>query len=80
MRRSTTVKTTLKMRFLTKEDIDSYLSTDEWIGRAGAYSIQGRAICFFPFISGCFTNVIGLPLPKLINVLTAIGFFRNIND
>ena len=67
--RSATVKTTLKMRTMTSKDIDQYLSTDEWKGCAGGYSIQGRAVQFFPFISGCFTNIIGLPLPKLMNVL-----------
>ena len=70
--RSATVKTTLKMRTMTSQDIEQYLFTDEWKGCAGGYRIQGRATQFFPFISGCFTNIIGLPLPKLINVLDGI--------
>ena len=71
------VKTSLKMRLLTKEEINAYINSGEWLGCAGAYSIQGRAKCFFPFISGCYTNVIGLPIPKLINVLTGLGFYKN---
>ena len=67
--KSGTVKTTLKMKNLTKEEIEKYLSTKEWKGCAGGYSIQGNAMQFFPFISGCFSNVVGLPLPKLVNVL-----------
>ena len=70
------VKTTLRMRLLTSEEIKGYIATREWVGRAGAYSIQGRAKGFFPFISGCFSNVIGLPIPKLINVLTGLGFYE----
>ena len=59
------VKTVLKMRLLTEKEIKAYIASREWVGCAGAYSIQGRAKCFFPFISGCYSNVIGLPLPKL---------------
>ena len=70
------VKTVLKMRLLTEEEIRSYIESREWVGCAGAYSIQGRAKCFFPFISGCYSNVVGLPLPSLIGVLTAMGYYK----
>ena len=70
------VRTVLKMRLLTEDEIKAYLVSKEWVGCAGAYSIQGRAKCFFPFISGCYSNVIGLPLPRLINVLNTIGYFK----
>ena len=63
------VKTSLKMRLLTEEEIDAYISSREWVGCAGGYSIQGRAKCFFPFISGCHSNIVGLPLPSLMGVL-----------
>ena len=70
------VRTVLKMRLLNEDEIRSYIKSYEWIGCAGGYSIQGRAKCFFPFISGCYSNVIGLPLPSLINVLNARGYFE----
>ena len=70
------VKTVLKMRLLTEQEIRAYIDSREWVGCAGAYSIQGRAKCFFPFISGCYSNVVGLPLPSLMGVLSAIGFYR----
>ncbi len=73
---SNVVKTVLKMKLLTEEEISEYIASREWIGCAGAYSIQGRAKCFFPFISGCYSNVVGLPLPNLINVLNMIGYFK----
>ena len=70
------VKTVLKMRLLTEQEIRAYIDSREWVGCAGAYSIQGRAKCFFPFISGCYSNVVGLPLPSLMGVLSALGFYR----
>ena len=73
------VKTTLRMRLITENEIKAYIASSEWVGCAGAYSIQGRAKGFFPFISGCLSNVIGLPIPKLITVLTGLGFFQNKN-
>lgn len=69
------VRTVLKMRVLTENEIGAYIDSREWVGCAGAYSIQGRAKCFFPFISGCYSNVIGLPLPSLMNVLRGVGYF-----
>ena len=71
------VKTVLKMRSLTEQEIRAYIESREWVDCAGAYSIQGRAKSFFPFISGCYSNVVGLPIPSLIGVLSAIGFFKN---
>jgi septum formation protein len=70
------VKTVLKMKVLTDEEIVTYLDSREWVGCAGAYSIQGKAKCFFPFISGCYSNVVGLPLPKLTTVLNNMGYFE----
>ena len=62
------VRTVLKMRLLTEKEIMAYISSGEWVDCAGGYSIQGRAKCFFPFLSGCYSNVVGLPLPCLIGV------------
>ena len=70
------VKTVLKMKLLTNEEIRAYIESREWVGCAGAYSIQGRAKYFFPFISGCYSNIVGLPLPSLIGVLNAMGYFK----
>ena len=69
------VKTVLKMRLLTEKEIMAYIASGEWVGCAGGYSIQGRAKCFFPFLSGCYSNV-GLPLPSLIGVLKLWGFLK----
>jgi Nucleotide-binding protein implicated in inhibition of septum formation len=63
------------MKTLSDQEIDEYINGEEWLEKAGSYSIQGSALSFFPFISGCFSNVFGLPLPKLINVLSTMGFY-----
>ena len=68
------VKTILKMKRLSNKEIDQYLMTKEWIGKAGAYSIQGKAMSFFIFISGCHSNVVGMPIPKLVSVLKSMKF------
>ena len=74
------VKTTLKMRLISEKEIKTYIESREWVGCAGAYGIQGRAKSFFPLISGCLSNVVGLPLPKLYGVLKGMGFFQNKNE
>ncbi len=73
-------KTILKMKYLTDIEIDEYIRQNQWQGKAGGYSIQGEAVKFFPVIKGCFTNVIGLPLPKLDNTLKSIGCLKKISN
>ena len=68
------VKTVLKMKRLSEEEKKSYLLSDEWKGKAGGYSIQGAASYFFPFISGSYSNVVGLPLTETIGLLSGLGF------
>ena len=72
------VKTSLKMRLLSAKEINDYIACGEWVGSAGAYRIQGRAKTFIPFISGCFSNVVGLPIPKLVTVFKGRGFYRGV--
>ena len=56
------VETRVRFRRLSKEDMESYLASREWRGKAGGYAIQGIAGCFVQKISGSYTNVVGLPL------------------
>lgn len=63
----TWVETTLvTFRKLTIDEISAYLDTGEHIGKAGAYGIQGKAAAFVERIEGCYFNVVGLPLSKLV--------------
>lgn len=50
---------------LSDSDIDSYLATDEWKDKAGAYGIQGKAGLFVEKINGDYNNVVGLPCAEL---------------
>ena len=54
------------------KELDFYLRSEEWKGKAGGYGIQGRASMFIPFISGSYSNVVGLPLTETINLLTEL--------
>ncbi len=58
---------------LTVAEIDTYLATREWHGKAGGYAIQGRAEAFVRFLSGSHSGVIGLPLYETRNLLLTAG-------
>lgn len=78
--RSGKVKTGYEMtgvRFsnLTPEEIKYYIKTGETEGKAGAYAVQGLGAILVESISGCYTNVVGLPLMKLRKMLEEFGFF-----
>jgi septum formation protein len=62
---------------LTSEEISAYLSTDEPYDKAGAYAIQGRAARYIPRIEGCYFNVVGLPLARLVSSLRELGWSDN---
>src|SRR5437899_1634870 len=47
---------------LSEEELTAYLNSREWHGKAGGYAIQGRAAAFVPWLSGSYSNVVGLPL------------------
>jgi septum formation protein len=59
---------------LTEEDITRYLATGEPYDKAGGYAIQGHAGRFIPRIEGCYFNVVGLPLARLQQALTSLGW------
>jgi septum formation protein len=59
---------------LTEADIRSYLASGEWRGKAGGYAIQGRAAAHIRFVSGSYSNVVGLPLFETFNLLTGAGY------
>ena len=66
--------TEVQMRHLTEADIDVYVSSGEPLDKAGAYGIQGRGGRFIERISGCYYNVMGLPLARLSALLEEAGF------
>lgn len=54
--------TYVTMRGMTPEELDAYIASGEWIGKAGAYAIQETADRFVDSVEGSFSNVVGLPL------------------
>ncbi|MFD1797320.1 septum formation inhibitor Maf [Paracoccus aurantiacus] len=65
------VETVVRMRALSKGEIDDYLASGEWQGKAGGYAIQGRAGAFVDWMSGSFSAVVGLPLAETQVLLRA---------
>jgi septum formation protein len=61
--------TRVEFRHLTSDEIDAYLETGEWAGRAGSYAIQGRGARLVRRIEGDYLNVVGLPAALLLDVL-----------
>ena len=66
-------KTTVSFRALSDGEIDAYLDSGEYEGKAGAYAIQGRAGVFVERICGDYHNVMGLPICRLHSLLTEMG-------
>jgi len=67
------VITKVTFKRLDKQEIEEYLSTNEWKDKAGAYAIQGYAEKFIKRINGSYSNVVGLPLFETYNLLSSQG-------
>src|SRR5690606_13044178 len=59
---------------LSVAEIDAYLVSDEWRGKAGGYAIQGRAEALIRALQGSFSGVMGLPLFETRALLKAAGY------
>jgi septum formation protein len=66
--------TTVTFRPLSDADVQSYVASGEWEGRAGAYAIQGFGASLVERIEGDYLNVVGLPVALLIRLLTERGY------
>lgn len=71
---SRTVVTRVSFKRLSGQELDAYLASGEWDGKAGAYAIQGRAGVFVRSLEGSYSNVVGLPLHETANLLGGAGF------
>jgi septum formation protein len=68
------VETKVRFKRLSREDIDSYLASGEWRGKAGGYAIQGRAEAFVRMLTGSHSAVVGLPLYETVHLLEGAGY------
>jgi septum formation protein len=73
-RRQFVESTLVHFRPITGEELSAYLATEESFDKAGAYAIQGRAGRFIPRIEGCYFNVVGLPLSRVLTDLESLGW------
>ncbi len=64
----------VKMKRLSDGELNAYLASGEWQGKAGGYGIQGLAGAFIPWISGSFTGIMGLPVAETAALLGAVGY------
>lgn len=58
-------------------ELEAYLASGEWHGKAGGYAIQGRAAALIPWLSGSYSNVVGLPLFEVVQLLAGRGYRAN---
>ena len=74
--RTREVTTTVAFARLTAAQVADYVAGGEWEGKAGGYSLQGRAEMFVRFLSGSHSNVVGLPLFETAALLRGAGWLR----
>jgi septum formation protein len=70
------VTTVVAFKRLSRDEVDQYVASGEWRGKAGGYAIQGLAAAFVRQISGSCSNVVGLPLFETCALLEGIGYPR----
>jgi septum formation protein len=68
------VESQVSFKRLSEAEIGAYLRTGEWQGKAGGYAIQGRAAVLVRWISGSYSNVVGLPLFETTQLLAGRGY------
>src|SRR5438874_13501826 len=71
------VESQVSFKRLSEAEIGAYLRSGEWQGKAGGYAIQGRAAALIRWISGSYSNVVGLPLFETVQLLAGRGYRAN---
>jgi len=69
-----TVETAVIFKVLGRSEVDTYLESGEWHGKAGGYAIQGLAAAFVRAVHGSYTNVVGLPVFEVVSMLAGAGY------
>ncbi len=68
------VETRVRFKRLSREDVEAYIASGEWRGKAGGYAVQGIAGAFVVKIGGSYTNIVGLPLYETMLLLTGEAY------
>lgn len=67
------VRTVVKFKDLTRTEIDAYVSVGESMDKAGSYAVQGVGSYLVERMDGSYTNVVGLPLCQVVEMMEAMG-------
>ena len=67
-------ETKIRFKRLSRDDVETYIASEEWRGKAGGYAIQGRAAAFVRYIAGSHSAVVGLPIYETLHLLEGAGF------
>ena len=67
-------ETKVRFKRFSRDDIETYLASEEWRGKAGGYAIQGRAEAFVRYLAGSHSGVMGLPLHETLSLLIGAGY------
>jgi septum formation protein len=73
--RGRVVETRLRFKRLSRDEVEAYLNSGEWRGKAGGYAIQGFAGAFVVRLVGSYSNVVGLPLAETAALLAGEGYY-----
>ena len=74
------VETRVSVKRLGAPEIDAYVATGEWRGKAGGYALQGAAAALIPRINGSCSGVVGLPLAETLALLRGAGYATSAGD
>ena len=72
--RQKVVETRVRFKRLSRDEMESYLASGQWQGKAGGYGIQGLAGTFVIKLVGSYSSVVGLPLAETVALLTGEGY------
>ena len=71
------VTTSVHFKELDDAEIQAYLDSGEWEGKAGGYAVQGLAECYIKKISGSYSNIVGLSLYDTLDMLRRAGYLKS---
>lgn len=71
---SRVVQSIVSFKKLSRLEIDAYIASEDWHGKAGGYAIQGLAAAYIRYLGGSYSNVVGLPLFEVSQILHGIGY------
>jgi septum formation protein len=72
--RTRIAETKVRFKRFSREDVQTYIASNEWRGKAGGYAIQGRAEAFVRLLQGSYSGVVGLPLYETMQLLDGAGY------